>query len=107
MRSIENIIELIKSIKGVTSETEVAKLLEMKQPALNVHKIRNSIPYKQIINFCNKEKISLDRIFSGTDMTSNPVVEKINTWLRAHPDDAEMILKIIEGREAMERLKNS
>ncbi len=55
--------------------------------------------------FCERGGLSLNAVLYGRNVAPTPAVEKITSWLREHPDDAEAIFKIIEGREAMERLK--
>lgn len=67
MRKIAEIIELIRHKKNLKSETAVAEILGMTQPALNKHKQRDSIPYDQLTAFCIKENISLDWLLLGRE----------------------------------------
>ncbi len=58
------IIENIKKIKGLKSDTEVATAIGMKIAALSAHKSRGSIPYEALFTFCKKEGISIDQLFN-------------------------------------------
>lgn len=107
MRNMAEIIELIRTKKNLKSESQVATILGLHRNSLSRFKITpDSYPYKELLKFCWQEKISVDWLLFGHEMIEfNPAVDRITRWLSEHPDDAEAILKIIEGREAMERLK--
>lgn len=60
MKSFSEIIEIIKKLKGVTHDYEVAELLNIKQNTISVIKGRNSLPFEDIMTFCHKEGISLN-----------------------------------------------
>jgi len=61
------IIDRIKKLKGVHSDTQVAKLLEITRENLNNYKRRSSVPRKAIETFCLKEGYSLNFILHGTE----------------------------------------
>lgn len=106
MKKFLEIIENIKDLKGLKVDRDVAKILRMSDTAFYNHKSRGSIPTDNILTFCEVEDISSDWLLLGRASTPPaPAVDRITRWLKEHPDDAEAILKIIEGREAMERLK--
>ena len=106
MKKFLEIIENIKDLKGLKVDREVAKILKLSDTAFYNHKSRGSIPTDSILAFCETEDISSDWLLLGHASTPpSPAVDRITRWLKEHPDDAEAILKIIEGREAMERLK--
>lgn len=67
MREIAEIISLIKEIKNVKSDTDVARVLGMKQSAFSERKKLNSIPYEHIALFCEKEGLSLDWLLLGRE----------------------------------------
>jgi hypothetical protein len=65
MHSFSEIMDIIKKLKGLNNDYEVAKLLNIKQNTISAKKSRNSIPYEEIITFCHKENISLDELLTG------------------------------------------
>lgn len=67
MREIAEIISLIKEIKNLKSDTDVARVLGMKQSAFSERKKLNSIPYEHIALFCEAENISLDWLLLGKE----------------------------------------
>ncbi len=106
MLNFSEILEKIKEIKGFKSDSDIALALNMSPQALFNYRKRGTIPAEQILTFCLNEDISSDWLLLGRASTPpSPAVDRITRWLKEHPDDAEAILKIIEGREAMERLK--
>lgn len=60
MQSFSKIVDIIKELKGLKNDYEVAELLNIKQNTISTNKTRNSIPIKKITSFCDKEGISLD-----------------------------------------------
>jgi len=67
MREISEIIGIIKELKKLKSDTDVARVLGMKQSAFSERKKLNSIPYEQIALFCEKEELSLDWLLLGRE----------------------------------------
>jgi len=63
MKDIFEIVETIKQIKGLQTDNEVAESINVTYDALTNRKARRSIPFKEIVAFCEKEGISLNRIF--------------------------------------------
>ena len=60
-KTVEEIIETIKTIKGFTKDYEVADLLGIGRGALSNAKQRNSFPFfDQITDMCERDNISLD-----------------------------------------------
>lgn len=80
---IEEIINRIKELYNLKTDGEVAKLLEMKHPALVMHKRRGTIPLKVLKYFCERENIKLTWLITGHG-------EKIRgTIILASPDGKE------------------
>ncbi|MFA5352754.1 MAG: helix-turn-helix domain-containing protein [Thermodesulfovibrionales bacterium] len=65
MRSLTEIVELIKKIKNVNTDGEVARLLGLKASTLATAKGRDSIPFSDLVSFCNREKISFNWLLTG------------------------------------------
>ncbi|MBI5286351.1 MAG: helix-turn-helix domain-containing protein [Deltaproteobacteria bacterium] len=59
------IIDRLKGLRGLKSDTAIAEMLGMGQSTFAERKRRNSIPYGEIINFCDKEGLSLDWLLAG------------------------------------------
>lgn len=67
MKDIFDIVEIIKQIKGFKTDNEVAESLNMRYDALTNRKTRRSIPFKEVVELCEREGISLNRVFFGED----------------------------------------
>ncbi len=79
MHSFSDIIEIIKKLKGLTHDYEVADVLDIKQNTISAYKKRNSLPIKKITAFCHKENISLDELLTGEDIIYKDTHEPINS----------------------------
>lgn len=65
MREIAEIIELLRIKKILKSVPQIAKLLNMSYNALDNHVQRGTIPFKQLVAFCEFEGISFDWLVLG------------------------------------------
>ncbi len=63
INSFGDIIERLKRIKGYQTDSEVAEALSMSKQALYNHKMRGTIPFKAITDYCKLNKISLGKVF--------------------------------------------
>lgn len=62
-KSVEEIIDTIKSLKGFTTDYEVADTLGLKRAALSSAKSRDSISFlDELVTFCDRENLTLDFI---------------------------------------------
>jgi hypothetical protein len=61
MRTLKEFIADGQKIKVL--DKEVAELLEISQSQLATIKRRNSMPYSEILKFCNRESICCNEIF--------------------------------------------
>lgn len=64
-KDILKIIDRIKEIEDLGSDTEVAEALDVSRTALYNHKTRNSIPYETLSTYCDQSKVSLDWLLTG------------------------------------------
>lgn len=62
MKTFFEIIDNIKELKRLKTDIEVAELLGIKPKTLATAKIRNSIPFEELISFCSREGVSLDNL---------------------------------------------
>lgn len=99
------VIERLKKHLNVKGDSELARIIDVTPQAIYSFKKQNKFPLETLLKFCSTHDVSLDWLLFGRASVPSPAVDKITRWLREHPDDAETILKIIEGREAMEKLK--
>lgn len=67
MRTLAEIIEIIKGYKDFKEDAEVARFLNIKPKTLAASKSRNSIPYGELITFCNQENISINWLLAGVE----------------------------------------
>ncbi len=66
MSRINDILNRIKEISGLRTDTDVAKKLGLKPNTLAERKARDSIPYEEILQFCLQNEIYLDWVLTGT-----------------------------------------
>ena len=73
-KSVEEIIDLIKTMKGLSKDYEVADSLGVGRGALSNAKKRNSISFfDELIHFCDEESLSLDFIREPISKTAGAV----------------------------------
>lgn len=73
-KTVEEIIETIKTIKGFSKDYEVADLLGIGRGALSNAKQRNSFPFfDQVSDFCDNDHLSLDILRSDPFKSSKSV----------------------------------
>jgi|GEM_PF-1552764 len=65
--NLYKIINRIKQLEGLHTETQVAKVLGMSRENLNNYKRRHSIPRKAIERFCLQQGISLNYVLYGIE----------------------------------------
>lgn len=108
MLLLTEIIENIKKSANLKTDTEVAYALEMKPKSLSGAKVRNNIPFVEIINFCKKEHISSNLIFGIKE--TKPMTKPRNSIT------IEAVIKVFNVKNAndaydeiaeLERLYNS
>ncbi len=63
--NISDIIKRIKSEMGLKTDSEVANLLGMQRTTLAERKRQNSVPYKEIVMFSDKENFNLSWLLYG------------------------------------------
>lgn len=66
MKSLAEIIEIIKNLKKMNNDYEVANILKIRPKTLAAAKVRNSIPFVELAAFCKRENISLNWLLMGT-----------------------------------------
>lgn len=60
MRTIYQIIDLIKELEGIDSDYALAALLKIPKQTIHAWKKRNTIPYDVLISYCRDRNYSLD-----------------------------------------------
>lgn len=68
MKTFDEIIEFIKELKGLRTDADVAEALGMRPGTLATAKSRDSIPYRELVDFCDSEGYSLDLILRGMEV---------------------------------------
>jgi hypothetical protein len=64
LNDLEHILINIKSYFNLSKDKEIADLLGVKQQTLTNWKLRNKIPYKEIVSLCLDKKITLFELFT-------------------------------------------
>ncbi len=73
-KSVEEIIETIKTMKDLSKDYEVAESLGVGKGALSNAKKRNSVSFfDELVNFCDRENLSLDFIRQSQLTASRPI----------------------------------
>lgn len=65
MRNATEIFGAIKKSIGIKTDTELSKVLKIERSTLSTWKQRDSIDYKIVVSFCEKNNLSLDEIILG------------------------------------------
>ena len=65
MTPFSEIIDRIKEVLKTKKDTDAAEALNIKGNAFALRKKRGSIPYEEILTFCNNKKLSVDWILTG------------------------------------------
>ena len=71
MPEIRKIVDRLKKVLGVSKDDEVATALGMSPQSLNGYKDRRKIPFVQILEFCEKDDVSLDHVILGKGQVQN------------------------------------
>ena len=87
MNELDKIILRIKEIFSVNQDQEVAKILGISRASLANHKIRKTLPFKEIINLCKKNKKDINLLFGLK--TENQSINNQNTTLTL--EETEML----------------
>ena len=77
MNELDKIILRIKEIFSVNQDQEVAKILGISRASLANHKIRKTLPFKEIINLCKNNKKDINLLFGLK--TENQSINNQNT----------------------------
>jgi len=110
------IIERIKKFKNVANDSEVAELLKMKTQTLATAKMRDSIPYENLIAFCDEEELSLEWLLKGrgsacdssnvdhkmqSEVDAQDKFEQVIQWLKNNPIDLDLIFRLLKSKREM------
>lgn len=78
-----DIVGRIKQREGISSDTQLAKILGLERTALAERKRRNSIPYKEIVIYCEQHGASMHYVLTGEGLDFNPDIRKLPIELRS------------------------
>jgi hypothetical protein len=71
MKDLPKIIILLKKLRGLKTDKDVAELLNINARTFETDKFRGKIPYEEIISFCSREGLPTDIFFLDADITSS------------------------------------
>ena len=63
--SPKHVFDRLKKALSITSDVEIAERLGVSKSGLNGYRVRDTIPFAQIVKLCKKESMSLDWILLG------------------------------------------
>lgn len=66
-RSSCEILDDLKRIAGLGKDYQLAELLGVKQNTVSAWRTRNTIPYEEIIAFCDKYALSVSGLLKGSE----------------------------------------
>ena len=87
MSELDKIIIRIKELFSVQQDQEVAKILGISRASLANHKIRKTLPFKEIINLCKNNKKDINLLFGLK--TENQSINNQNTMFTL--EETEML----------------
>lgn len=100
IRTASQILDEIRSIRGLKSDAQLGKLLGgISQNTISSWRVRNSIPFKKIVTFCHREGQSLDTLVLGDLLPREIPVN--NLYL---PETVALMPKIDRSLRQMEPL---
>lgn len=77
------VIVNLKKLLNVTTDAELATLLNMSKSNFSERKKRGSLPYENILNTCLEKEISLDKIFTKNHNYKNEKeIEEVTKLLK-------------------------
>ena len=79
MTELDKIIIRIKELFSVQQDQEVAKILGISRASLANHKIRKTLPFKEIINLCKNNKKDINLLF-GLKTENQPINNQNTTF---------------------------
>ncbi|MDD5106090.1 MAG: hypothetical protein PHC49_10785 [Desulfuromonadaceae bacterium] len=74
MRTANEILDEIRARKGLGSDTALGELFGVKQSTVGSWRARNTLPFADVIAFCDKEGISTDVLFIECKPNQKPVL---------------------------------
>ena len=74
--SFSDIIKRIKLREMISSDAKIAELLGLERTAFAERKRRNSLPYKEIVIYCEQSGANLHYLLTGEGLDLNPDVKK-------------------------------
>ena len=78
MTNFEDVIKKIKKINNIKSDKDFASIINLNPDALVQRKKRNSIPHENVIEYCLKNKISIDELYENNEVVSNTTLNELN-----------------------------
>lgn len=65
MLSIDEILKAVKEIAGVSRDSEIAHLLDIRQSMISMWRKRGTIPYEFLLHFCEQHNIDMVWLLTG------------------------------------------
>lgn len=65
MLSIDELLEAVKEIAGVSRDSELANLLGIRQSMISMWRKRGTIPYEFLLHFCEQRNIDMVWLLTG------------------------------------------
>ena len=103
----KKIMDRIKNILNLKSDGEIAEKLELSKQNYSEKKRKNSIPYENLINLCEKENISTDFLFynkGNFEKNTNYKIKLEKSINKLNEKESKYFYHIIESKLAEKEL---
>jgi hypothetical protein len=125
----EEVAERVKKALKINTDLELAKKINMKATTFNSRKKAQSLPYKELVELANTEKLDLNWLLTGegemlkstpankpydrraddikdtTGNTAKPVQKAVSLLSELTPQQQQEILAAIEEKKEMNEMK--
>ena len=108
MYNINEILSKIRQIENISTDTELSDILKVTPQHIYIWKKRNTIPYKELIEYCSINNISLDWLLTGKtpDQSLKSVANTVSEPPATYSDPRDKIIQTLteENRRLKETL---
>lgn len=88
MRISGSILDKIKKYKGFATDSDLAKYFGVRQSVVSSWRRRNTVPYRELLDFCKKEGLDIQELLEGRIKTVKKVMkQKPEKWIDVLPAD--------------------
>jgi hypothetical protein len=106
MKTFREIVDIIKENERLRFDVDVEKLLEIDQIGLKI--FRNTVPFQELLSYCNKKEISLNWLLSGEGSpfleNKRPPQKRFNFSGKLSDKEKKDLLRMIDSDDGIGRV---